>query len=181
MGSYKENLINQVIEASESKDWESAVTEWEIEDCEEDPKHESCCLCGKEDLRFLFTIQNRINGNELYPIGSRCIQKFDRDDLDEITSIHEALFKLLHALRDRERIELTKDFFSRKLLNYLYNQGAFKATPYNRNDGYNDYCFMMDMFNRRSPMTPNQQRKVNAIIINSIKPYLESILADKIK
>lgn len=180
MGSYKENLIMRVIEASEGQSWDSAVSEWEIIDCEEDEHHESSCICGKEDLRFLFTIQNRYNQHVLYPIGSRCIRKFERHDLDEITSIHESLFKLLHALRNRERIELTSEYFSRKLLRYLYDNDAFKANPYNHGDGYNDYQFIVDMFNQRLPLTQRQQSKVNAIILNSIKPYLESILADKI-
>ena len=35
----------------------SAVAEWDIIDCEEDERLESSCICGKEDLRFLFTIQ----------------------------------------------------------------------------------------------------------------------------
>ena len=60
MGSYKENLIKRVIDASEGRSWESAVAEWEIIDCEEDEHLESSCICGKEDLRFLFTIQKGI-------------------------------------------------------------------------------------------------------------------------
>ncbi len=180
MKSYRENLVMRVIEASEGNSWESAVEEWDIVDCEEDEDHECSCICGKEDLRFLFTIRNRYNQNVLFPIGSRCIRKFERQDMDEITSIHESLFKLLHALRNRERIELTSEFFSRKLLRYMYDNDAFQATPYNHGDSYNDYQFMLDMFNRRIPLSPRQQSKVNAIILNSIKPYLESILADKI-
>ena len=76
MSSYTENLINQIIEASDGKDWDSAVSEWVIEDCIEDEDHSSCCICGKEELRFLYTIRNQYNGKELFPIGSRCIRKF---------------------------------------------------------------------------------------------------------
>ena len=181
MSSYTENLINQIIEASDGKDWDSAVSEWVIEDCIEDEDHSSCCICGKEELRFLYTIRNQYNGKELFPIGSRCIRKFGRGDMDEDTSLYELLFKLLHASRDRKRIELTRDYFSRRLLRHLYDQDAFKPTEYNDNDGYNDYEFMLNMFNRRSPMTEKQRRKVNAIIYFSIKPHLENVLANKTK
>ena len=180
MGAYKQNLVMRVIEASDSQTWESAVEEWEIVDCEEDEHHESSCICGKEELRFLFTIRNRYNQNILYPIGSRCIRKFEREDLEEITTIHEALVKLLHALRNRERIEHSSAYFSRKLLRYLLDNNAFRPSAYNHGNGYNDYQFMLDMFNQRTPPSARQQSKIDAIIISSIKPYLESILADKI-
>ena len=179
MATYTENLINQVISESDSSTWEEAVQEWEIEDCDEDKECKSSCICGKEELRYLYTIRNQNNGNELFPIGSRCIKKFERDDLNYTTSLYESLFKLLHAIKDKKRIELTTDYFSRKLLDYLYEQDAFKPSEYNGHNGYFDYQFMMDMFNRRLPLTERQRRKVNAIIYFSIKPFLERMLVSK--
>jgi len=35
-----------------------------------------CGLCGKEDLRYVFRIQNRLTDNFLF-VGSKCIEKFD--------------------------------------------------------------------------------------------------------
>ena len=66
--AYYRNLIQRVIDNSESDIWESAVFEWEIFDWEEDETLESSCICGKENLRYLFTIRNTLNGNILYPI-----------------------------------------------------------------------------------------------------------------
>lgn len=180
MGSFTKNLMNQVLDASESLQWKSAVDEWDIEDCEEDTQCKSSCICGKEKIRYLYTICNRLNGNTLYPIGSRCIRRFERDDLSEMTVIQEKLFKLLHAIRKHERIELTTDYFSRRVLAYLFEQGAFKPSKYNGFQEHRDYQFMLNMFNQHSPLTESQQRKVNAIIICSIKPYLEKMLADRI-
>ncbi len=174
---YAENLIRTVIESSEASDWASAVEEWDIVDCEEDRKLESACICGKERLRYLYTIQNRYNGNELYPIGSSCIRKFERDDLDEEISVREGMFKLLHAFDDREFITLDSRLFSRKLLMYLYEEGAFPGTSYNDFDGRNDYQFLLDMFNKRKEsISSAQQRKINAIMVNSILPFLRRTL-----
>ena len=92
---YYENLIKKVIELSESNIWERAVQEWEIFDCEIDDSLTESCVCGKEHLRYLFTIRNIKNGNELYPIGSTCINKFDRDDLDYEVSVYEDMFRLI--------------------------------------------------------------------------------------
>lgn len=63
MSQYRENFINTILENSIGNDWESAVMEWEIEDCIEDEELKSSCICGKENLRYLFTIHNIYNHN----------------------------------------------------------------------------------------------------------------------
>lgn len=131
---YFKNLIKVVVDNSESKDWKSAVDEWKIIDVVEDEKLEESCICGKEHLRYLFTIKNEENGRKLYPIGRLCIKKFERKELKDEVNIKEQLFKLLHAVEDNEFLQLSSEYFSRKLLDYLYEAGAFKATQWNDND-----------------------------------------------
>lgn len=131
---YFKNLIKVVVDNSESKDWKSAVDEWKIIDVVEDEKLEESCICGKEHLRYLFTIKNEENGRKLYPIGRLCIKKIERKELKDEVSIKEQLFKLLHAVEDNEFLQLSSEYFSRKLLHYLYEAGAFKATQWNDND-----------------------------------------------
>lgn len=169
------NLIERVLNASASNYWDEAVLEWEIVDCEEDRRCTSFCICGKEHIKYLYTIRNIKTGNILYPIGSSCIQKFEQDELTEETIIREKLFKLFHAIRSRERIELSSKYFSRNLLKYLYDNGVFVDSKYNSFDGYNDYRFMLDMFNKRkkTDISEAQIRKINGLIAYSIKPFLE--------
>ncbi|MEL0529389.1 hypothetical protein AAC432_06105 [Lactobacillus jensenii] len=131
---YFKNLIKVVVDNSESKDWKSAVDEWKIIDVVEDEKLEESCICGKEHLRYLFTIKNEENGRKLYPIGRLCIKKFERKELKDEVNIKEQLFKLLHAVEDNEFLQLSSEYFSRKLLHYLYEAGAFKATQWNDSD-----------------------------------------------
>lgn len=184
MGSaYYDNLIKNVIDNSTGKTWNDAVKEWEIYDCEEDESACSSCICGKESIRYLYTIKNIVNSNLLYPIGSSCIKKFERDDFKEEISVRESMFKLLHAIKENEYISLTSDLFSRKVLKALLEQGAFKASQYNGFDGENDYQFLLDMFNKRNKdsITGAQHRKIRAILVSSIKPYLIGVLDDKIK
>jgi hypothetical protein len=140
-------------------------------------------ICGKEELSYLFTIRNTRNGNLLYPIGSSCIRKFERDDLDEDASIKEQLFKLLHAIEKNEFITLSSDLFSRKLLFCFYDEDVFKPNSYNRYNPEVDYEFMLQMFNKRNKdsISTLQQRKISAIIRDSIRPYLRAALKDKIK
>ena len=176
--SYYENLIKVVIEASVADTWESAVLEWEIIDCTEDESAESQCVCKHEGLRYLYKIRNFKNGNKLFPIGSTCIKKFGRNDLDEEISIMEQMFALLHAIEKRERIELSSKYFSRKLLEYLYEKDVFVANEYNGFDGYNDYEFLLKMFNKvnKADISDAQHRKTSAIIMKSILPYLRKRL-----
>ena len=180
--SYFKTLKRKVIEKSKSDNWKDAVKEWEIIDCDEDEECSEICICEKEGLRYLYTIQNKFNKNILFPIGSSCIKRFERDDLREETDIYEQMFKLLHMVRDYKFIDFTSELFSRKLLKYLYKEGAFD-TKYNKYDGYEDYQFMLKMFNTRDKesITERQHRKIRAIIINSIRPYLNNRLYGKKK
>lgn len=180
--TYVKNLIMRVLNNSESDIWEEAVMEWDIIDCEEDENCSEICVCGKENIKYLYTIRNKYTGKSLFPIGSSCIQKFDRRDFSEITSLMEEQFKLLHAVEDNEYLSLSTELFSRKLLRWLYEEGAFD-TPYNGYDGEQDFVFMLKMFNKRdkSSITINQDKKIKAIILKAIKPFLKEMLSNKIR
>ena len=175
MSSSIERLKNKVLSRSRSKIWEEAVKEWDITDCEEDESLESECVCGQEGLRYLYTIRNRETGLCLFPIGSRCIKRFEREDLNEEISVREKMYKLLHAAADRKFIELNSEFFSRKLLLKLYDEGAFVPSEYNDYNAYNDYLFLRNCFNARS-ISPKQEAKARAVIAGQILPYLRKTL-----
>ena len=93
----------------------------------------------------------------------------------------EEMFKLYKAIRHGERIELTSDFFSRRLLFALYKDGAFSPSEYNGYCEYNDYKFLLDMFNKRikSDITMRQRSKIRGLIAYSIRPYLMAQLRGK--
>ena len=134
------------------------------------------------EKRILGIFRNILNGNKLFPIGSSCIKKFNRTDFNEEISLTESMFKLLHAVEDNRYISLSSDLFSRKLLKWLYEQEAFD-TQYNNFNGDEDYDFMLKMFNKRdkSSITIKQDKKIKAILLNSIKPFLQEKLSCKIR
>ena len=172
--AYTKNLIEPIVRASVSDRWETAVLEWDICDCEEDESAETNCMCGHEGIRYLFYIRNRNNGTTFGPIGSECIKKFGRKDLSSEVDVQERMFRLYEAITKREYIELDTKFFSRKFLLYLLEQGAVSE---------GDYGFMLDMFNKRDKdgITGGQERKINAVIAYTIKPFLQRRLASKRK
>ena len=177
---YTRNLLQRVIDNSDSKVWDLAVKEWEITDCIEDDSLSESCICGKEHLYYLFAIRNIINGNILYPIGSKCIKKFNNQKMSTQADIQEQLFRLYHAITNCNFITLSKEYFSRKLLLYFYQQNVFDC-DYNNFDGENDYMFMLKMFNKKDKanISRKQQKKINAIIIKQILPYLRERLRGK--
>lgn len=90
------------------------------------------------------------------------------------------LFKLFHAVKANEFITLNPEYFSRKVLKYIFDQGVFTPNKYNNFNGDNDYNFMLKMFNMRGEPSEKQLKKIRAIIITSIKPYLIELLNDKV-
>lgn len=179
MSNYKDNFINQILSNSESEEWIKAVIEWEILDWEEDINMDYSCICGKENIKYLFKIKNIKNGNILFPIGSKCIKKFEREDLNEIISEKESLFKLLEKVKNKEFLTLKNSGFNRKLLKYFYEKNVFKANEYNNNDPENDYNFLIKMFNKRKPPTVKQEGKIRGLIAYTIRPFLIKELNDK--
>ena len=151
MSTYADNFIKKILHNSFNSDsWESAVQEWNITDVIEDDNMLSSCICGKEHLRYLYTITNILNGKILYPIGSKCIKKFERPDLNEHISITEQLFKLKHSVSANESITLSNAFFSRKLLKYLFEMNVFIPNQYN---SFDTYCYIRPLNNSKDRQT----------------------------
>lgn len=169
-GSNYKALHQAVVGSSKRRNWKDAVHEWEVTGLEEDPGGHGICICGQLNLVYLYTITNRVTGDELHPIGSSCIKNFDRPDLDREASLLGDLIALRKAIASGEDITLTGDYFTRAMLKYLYDEGAF---DYN---GQADYEFMLDMFNKKKKedITPNQRKKIWATINWSVTPFLRS-------
>ena len=125
-------------------------------------------------MRYLFTIENRETGGEIYPIGSSCIKLFNRKVLDMSTAYLIDKHKLTKAINTGKFLEFTTEYFSRRLLENLYDEGCFQDSQYNKWDGRNDYDFLLKMFNKRNKydITEPQRRKIIAILLNTIKPFL---------
>ena len=69
-----------------------------------------------------------------------------------------------------------------EVLERLYEEGAFNS-KYNNYNGEVDYNFMLKMFNKRNKddITVAQRKKIAAILLNSIKPFLQDVLACKVR
>lgn len=176
---YTDNLIGTVIGLSVADDWEGARREWEIVGCEVDETHSATCVCGKEGLRYVYTIANTETGETLSPIGSSCIKKFEQSDMDEELAGWQQAIKLMEEaarIGKEDYVHLHSGSYSRKLLYFLYEQDAFRPTKYNGYDGYNDYLFLLDMFNGGF-CSEAQERKCQAIIMQSIYPCCFQVAA----
>jgi hypothetical protein len=163
-----------VLASSVSRDWESAVLEWTVIDINEDPSGQGVCVCSHPELLHLFTIENEHNGSQLHPIGSSCVKKFRRKDLDRQVGLLSQLFTLRNAIESQQAITLTNEYFSRALLKHLDAEGAFTPDHYNKGYGGQDYDFLVKMFNKRDKdaITPPQEWKINALLRNKVYPFI---------
>lgn len=171
---YTGSIIRAVIEASEGDSWEEARHEWCVNGCWEDEGRQTACLCGHDGLRWCYEIRSVVNGNVLSPVGSECIKKFEDEGMDHDLKMEaqaNALMAEAVRLGKGEKVSLWGGKFSRKLLWYLYEQGAFPDNKWNDWDGYNDYRFLLDMFNRGYG-SESQLRKVHVLIEKAVYPWL---------
>lgn len=165
-----------VLAASSAEDWPTAVTEWRLSNAEEDPAGRGVCVCGKTGLVYLYTITNSTTGLTLFPIGSSCINQFERPDLTQDVSVIRQYMNLINAVASGRKIEFTSECFSRAMLEDLEARGAFKPNKFNNNNGHNDYAFLVKMFNQRKDPTPAEKKKI-WVLVNKV--ILPAIAADE--
>lgn len=172
---YFEKLQQEVLVSSVSGVWSSAVLEWTVTDLEEDPAGQGECICGHPNLVQMFTIKNAINGAVLYPIGNVCVNKFGREDLNREVNLFSELQTLRKAIHSGP-VTMTSKYFSRALLDHLYERGVFTPDQYNNGNGKDDYIFLLKMFNKRNKdaITAPQRWKINAILRSKIVPFVLS-------
>lgn len=170
-------LFREVVSKSESDVWEEAVREWDVASVREDEGRVESCVCGHEHLRYLFTIRNRLNGSEIYPIGSTCIKKFKRGSLSKDV---DCRLQAIRLMREAERlgrgryVGLRSGFFSRNLITHMRNKGAFRRDDRPIGDAERDYGFLYDTFNKRK-LDDEQQARVDEIIRDYVYPWLRDL------
>ena len=98
--------------------------------------------------------------------------------MDEKANVREQLFELLHAVEKGQYLELTPNFFPKTIEVFIW----YWCIPGNlvERQHYKDYQFMPDMFNKRTRAT-GQNKKVTAILLYSIKPFLQQYLENKVR
>ena len=128
----------------------------------------------KTGLIYVYTIQNQLNNEVLFPIGSSCVNLFKVEELDVSVAVLRRRFDLRAAFVEGRRVELTSEHFSRSVLADLWQNGAFPANEYNRANGDNDYKFLLDLFNQRHDFTDNEKRKVRVLLNRTIKSFVIS-------
>lgn len=170
-------LRGEVIAKSDAGTWKKALLEWDVTSLEEHPSNDGVCVCGQTGLLWMYTIANELNGAELFPIGSSCVNHFGRTDLNRRVDVLHKLALVQSTVNAGKRVEMTTEFFSRAALKFLFEEGAFTPDSYNHGDGANDYEFLLKMFGKRdkSTINPKQQYKLRKLVEDKIVPF---VLAD---
>ena len=165
---YYRQLIHTVINNSVCQNWLDARTEWVPYGYRIDNTCTTQCICGKDHIKYIYWIINSKNQKILKPIGSTCINKFGSRSLDQYVHINSKLQLLADKVNNNEYIEFNHRYFDDQIIQYMYDQGAFGSTTGKENT----LNFLRNML-KNEKRTDKQKRKIKAIIVLEIKPYLK--------
>ncbi len=161
MTTFRKALHDAVISKSDGEIWETAVMEWDITDYY---KAESeTCVCGQQHIKHCFILKNRQTDKYLNPIGSDCIKKFGREDLNKNLLLIEDLIKLKTAMEEGKYITLSSDYFTARLIQFFARCKVIDE---------DQAKFLLEMFRRQRMATERQQRYINCMIMK-IRKYME--------
>lgn len=168
---YGKNFLNPIICSSEFEGWKEAAQEWKVIYYGE--VEGTTCICGKEEIKYISGIINCLNGNELFPIGSRCIKKFKSENMNEDINVYKEVFnkiskgisKLRETTDKGESIKFNARLFSEELIRYLNKKGALNSS---------DCQFLLDTLGQRCKKSEKKEQ-INKIIDESIVPYIKGI------
>lgn len=107
MSRYTQRVCDSILPLSVGDTLPSAFEEWYFteEVVDHERPIETCQLCGQEELRYHFEIENQFTHNALW-VGSHCILKFDVAVFDEGRRLSAAeATKKLAKLTDKMRLE----------------------------------------------------------------------------
>lgn len=88
----------------------------------------------------------------------------------------DMLRKINLAKKNKAKVELTSKFFTTPFIEWLLDEGAFPENRFNGYDPSSDADFLKEMLPRNGDWAPEQQRKIRAIIRNSIIPFAEEMM-----
>ena len=149
-------LKQKILENSlEKSNFLEACKEWKISAYYEDGSQNTECTCGKESLKHVYEINNLSTYNTLI-IGSVCINKFERTDLNDNIKIQTLCNVLCNKISGGEFIVI--EDFSRKLIDFLWDLEYF--------DSEKDCSFFKKMFNKKNKekITTKQESYIRGII-----------------
>lgn len=87
------------------------------------------------------------------------------------------LKQLVEARRQKKFIKINS--FSLELLDAMRDNGGFPIVDYNGKQ-YDNYQTMVDFVNKDDDLTDGQQRVYNTMLMKTIFPFLDEVIAGKI-
>lgn len=179
-----ENFNKVIVEKSESDNYSEAIKEWEVIGCVIDSSISSKCLCGHSGIKYLYRIRNIFNGNELFPIGIKCIEKFGNKDMDKEASymIKELeLYKVLLEQRNYS-IESLSGILTKDLAKHFYNKEVYVGANCSSLNGHRGYALLLKVLSSRDTkdISESDLNRFYVIVKHSILPYLSNKYNNKI-
>lgn len=145
--SWVERASETLLPLSRAVTLSAALAEWRYTGrfTDLETPQETCQLCGQQDLRYQFEIENAFCGAALM-VGSECIKRFNIGGLDEHGQPMDAARTA--RLVDRDRRHLVDDARKKRVMTSLLRLGAAATNV--------DAASFMTYVDGRGAFTPNQ-------------------------
>lgn len=135
----KENLFKK---SEEKKDFQKARQEWLYKGLEDNEYCEAECeLCNHEEIRYEYTIKNKLNNN-IMVVGSECIKKFTDDFKTDFYDIDGNLVNEKRLSKDKN------EYFKR-----ILTEALDRRLENSNNTFYKDIA---EIIKKDGKLTPNQ-------------------------
>lgn len=155
----KQATINLFKLSKEQEDFNKARLEWVYRGLEDNEYCDASCeLCGHEDIRYEYTIVNKLNNNVMV-VGSECIKKFTDDFKDEFYDTEGNLVTAARLTKDKteyfkriladaldERLQSSNNTFYKSVADKIKKDG--KLSPNQLKHLRNFYPTLSDMGKR---------------------------------
>lgn len=156
-----------VIAQSYDDDWYQACREWVVTNIDYSEDLSGVCVCGQTGLHELYTIHNNYTGAYLSPIGSKCINHFGQQSMDDDVDYLRSLLQLSTLSYSQQTFDYARQKegpLNRKFLQRLLDEDVFEPSGYNDYDSDNDVHFLLRMFNARTDLSDARTRKADVLV-----------------
>lgn len=170
-------LRDEVVRRSRATSFSDAAKEWDVISICDCPGE--TCVCGHEDIRWCYRIRNRVTGEELYPIGDRCIRHFGSKAMAQTATA----FRDVYAVGIESAATLRRTMpirrrdggrFTRRAIDSLLLAGALRPRP---GDGLGGLSaqgardILLAEFNGRNG-DPGRARSAHLVVEGRVRPSL---------
>lgn len=153
------HILKQLITSSEVKDYPQLISEWDIVDA------------VRNGEVYLFTMENRLNHNQIHGLRLEDVESLDRANFDEKAEGFRGLYQLCDVINNRfteNRTDRIVDLLTPELIDVLSEKSMMAANKYNGGDPSRDIEFLRTVWKEGAQEQTDRARVYSLFTYDSI-------------